>query len=162
RAWLQNLTIGAYFEGILVDGAQDFVKIDHLIIHPFWDIWTGRSLPQPIDAWVYDNGYGIVVGRADALAIADYFTFSRDAGLMLQTPADGVAFGVGTALQFDSMRYGIISFGTEATVGFSVANSYMNGANFTTSPNPPAYGIILNPGPDGTRSLITVVGGAIS
>jgi hypothetical protein len=157
RAELENLNIGAYSVGVFLDAVYDFVKIAHVMNHPYFDLWTGFSHPQNIDTWVFNNSYGVVSRRADGLALTDVSALGKYAGLSLQPSSYGTTFGTATELQFDSVQYGIISYATNPLLGFSVGSSY-----FTAMGAPglqSAYALYLLGGYGGSN--ISLGGGAI-
>lgn len=130
RVTLHNLNLGAYLAGIIVDQAEDTVRIDTVTIHPFFDIWTGRKwgiLPSKIDRWVFENGYGVISQRADALQLRDVMVFARFCGLRLEASSAGPTFGDASGLQFDSVKFGVIASATAARgVGFFISDSYID------------------------------------
>ncbi len=163
--WIDNLNI-AYKIGISVDDTADFTRISHVLIHPFFDGWTGRPrFPQPIDKWVFNNGHGIDLGRVDGIYIDGYATFFRSVGLYLTMGRQGVAFGNASNLQFDTVQYGIFSDATDTGNGFSIANGYICAAGppLTTQLGIASRAAIClqHPFPN-NRSLIGVTGVSIN
>jgi len=135
RTMAQDLFIGAFNIGVNVDHTQDHVTLRNLHQTVFWDVLENVPYPAPIDTWVLNHGYALVVGRMDSLEISDFFVFSRYGGMLLHDSADKsqnptCGYGAGSDIDLDTVQYGII---------VSAANS--PGYKFTNVDLGPAPGL---------------------
>jgi hypothetical protein len=126
RTIARDLYIGAFRYGIYVDHAADHVTLNNIIQTVFWDIGAYSSYPQPIDAWVLNNGYAFVFLRADSVQVHDVLVYHRYAAFYLADSPDVSqfprnAYGSATNIDIDTCRAGIIARSTN-TPGFKFAN----------------------------------------
>lgn len=103
--FIENLIVGAFHDGIIVDHTEDWVVIDNIINQAEWygvrNPATGAfygfppSPPSnPLDFWVKEHGTALVVYRADDISINDFSVFYKGTGI---TIADSPEFDPVTA-----------------------------------------------------------------
>jgi hypothetical protein len=113
RTMAQDLFIGAFNIGVHVDHTLDRITLRNLLNQVFWDVLEGAQYPRPIDAWVLNHGTALVVERADALELHDFFVFSRFTGILLTDSTDTsqnplCGYGAGSDIDLDTVQYGIV------------------------------------------------------
>jgi len=120
----QDLFIGAFHTGVYIDHTYAHVTLRGLVNQVFWDILENATYPRPIDAWVLANGTGLFVGRADGLAVEDFYVFSRNIGIIQadspdtsQIPPCGT--DTGSDIDLKNVQYGIVVTCTWAPFPFS-------------------------------------------
>jgi hypothetical protein len=126
RVTAQDLFIGAFNTGVMVDHVQDHVTLRTLLHSVFWDVLENAAYPRPIDAWVLNHGSALVVGRMDSIEVHDFFVFSRFIGMLLtdspdvsQNPPCG--YGTGSDIDLDTVQYGIVVTASN-TPGYKFTN----------------------------------------
>jgi hypothetical protein len=132
RAWAEDLHLGALFAGIIVDPSADFIHVSGIRIEPFWDTVIGPlPVPQALDQWVANNGYGIQGLRCDSLDLHDIGIYYRYAGIYFGDSTSVGAgeptncYGRGSDIDIDSVQYGIIAHSLHAGAGFLFTNLFV-------------------------------------
>jgi hypothetical protein len=127
RVIVEDLFIGAFNIGVLIDHMYDFTTLHNLHNSVFWDEVENAPYPTAIDNWVLNNGTALVVGRMDALEVDDFFVFSRSTGMLFTDSPDTTinprsGWGRGSNIDLENVENGIIansstiwSFGYEFT-----------------------------------------------
>ena len=113
RTMAQDLFIGAFNTGVHIDHMYDRVTLRNLLNQVFWDVLEGVQYPRPIDTWVLNHGTALVVERADALEVHNFFAFSRFIGILLTDSTDTsqnplCGYGGGSDIDLDTVQYGIV------------------------------------------------------
>jgi len=126
RTMAQDLFIGAFNTGVHVDHTLDRITLRNLLNQVFWDVLEGAQYPRPIDGWVLNHGTALVVERADALELHDFFAFSRFIGILLTDSTDTsqnplCGYGAGSDIDLDTVQYGIVATATNSP-GFKFTN----------------------------------------
>jgi hypothetical protein len=131
RCTVQNCLIGAYYRGILVDGALDWVTISNVQNQVMWDTYTGLSYPQNIDAWVLNNGIALEAKKCDSLIVSNFSVYSRYCGIAFEGSLGDNCYGRGTNIDLDYVAYGVLATTTNNTGGgFKITNMDV-GANMS-------------------------------
>lgn len=159
RVTARDLNIGAFFIGIHIDHAFDHVTVSDVNHSVFWDI--GFVYPQPIDAWVLNNGTGFVIKRVDGISIHNVLIFHRHTAFHLTDSTDPLLAlrmgqGVVTNIDIDTCFYGIRARSTQPP-GFKFNNINFNcGGLFA----PAAWGVAQEPFGTGPP-FVLINGGSI-
>jgi hypothetical protein len=151
--------------GIFIDHTFDVSHIENVHIWPFFG--AGTNLAR----YVYDNVYGILVGRADNLMIRDTFVFECKAGLTLTDSGDASipaefrgSYGQGTNLSFDTCQQGgLVAYSSQPASGWMFTNLLIAGSSQDPNGSHPVTAINLSPGgvTGGNPPQILVAGGNI-
>lgn len=126
RTTLRDSYIGAFRNGITIDGPPDMVIIDNINQSIWWDIAEGFNTPQPIDTWVMNNSNGLVVGRVDSLHVSKMLIFCRRVGISLGMVASNGGYGSFSDIDLDSVKIGIVVFSSNKP-GFMFSNLLIGG-----------------------------------
>jgi hypothetical protein len=133
RFMAQNLYIGAFNIGVNIDRTYDFVTLDNLHNGVFWDEVERAAYPSPVDSWVLNHGTALVVNQMDALEMHDFFVFSRSIAILLTAspdltlPGSRSAWGTGSDITLNTVRYGIVADATTQP-GFEFTNVQIQAA----------------------------------
>jgi hypothetical protein len=131
RTTYKDLFIGAYSVGINVDHVADHTTFQNIFHQVFWDVLEGAAYPTNIDNWVLNNGYAMIISRADSIEISNFALFSRYSGFLLKdsddttqnfacAPSHG-GYGTISNVDLDSTQYAIIA-SSSCGVGYKFAN----------------------------------------
>ena len=129
RVFVEKMHIGAYKNDIIVDSAFDVVRISQVTMSIFWDYLLPP--PQQIDHWVLQNGTAITAYKVDSLAIHEVQVVFRNIGIaFLDSPTvyGGVAYGRGSDIDLDTVRYGVVARSLQVVVGFVFTNLFVGPA----------------------------------
>jgi hypothetical protein len=156
RTMAQDLFIGALNTGVHIDHMYDRVTLRNLFNQVFWDVLEGAQYPRPIDTWVLNHGIGLVVDRADALEVHNFFVFSRFIGMMLTDSSDAsqnplCGYGAGSDIDLDTVQYGIV-----VTASNSPGYLFTN-VDIGAAPGLGQAAVQIRPG--GSRTPLIVVNG---
>jgi Pectate lyase superfamily protein len=126
RTMAQDLFIGAFNTGVHVDHTLDRITLRNLLNQVFWDVLEDVQYPRPIDTWVLNHGTALVVERADAIEVHNFFAFSRFIGMLLTDSTDTsqnplCGYGGGSDIDLDTVQYGIVVTATNSP-GFRFTN----------------------------------------
>lgn len=133
RCNITDCLIGAYYRGILVDNALDWVTISNVSNQVMWDVYLGLAFPQNIDAWVLNNSWAIESRRIDSLQVVNFTCFGRYGGLLFSdspnvalSPRNG--YGRFTNVDLDYVAFGIAAISTNNTGGgYKITNMDIGG-----------------------------------
>jgi len=127
RALLEDLWIGAFRTGIFIDHSADVIYISNVIMSVFWDTTNLLLHGQPIDNWVQNNGYGLVIERADGVYINNMFIFYKYDGIYLRDSYDTSlsirnSWGSAVNVVMDAVQYGLLVQSTQNGPGWTFSN----------------------------------------
>jgi hypothetical protein len=124
RTILENLHLGGYKNDIVIDHAEDFVHISHIMISVFWETSLGLGFPQPIDTWVANNSVALTSYRMDDLNLSDFDVFWRNTGIAFLDSPDGygATCGVASNLDLEVVQFGVIAKSINSIVAFNFSN----------------------------------------
>ncbi len=125
RVVVEDMKIGSFSAGMLIDGPADNVYVNNVSMGQFYDTYlTPGTVPNTIDTWVMANGVGMHFGRMDSffgsnIAIGAKFdgivfadssysvgpTFIAGYGKFTNVDMDGVIYGV-DAISTNDVAYG--------------------------------------------------------
>lgn len=102
--------------GIIIDGHADVPRIEDNHIWPFYAFTMNLPQPWNLVTWTQNNGYGLIVRRADYAMLSNHFCYGRYCGIWLTDSPNttGVWAGgrasSGTAqnVHCDATGYGVI------------------------------------------------------
>lgn len=127
RTVFEDLNIGSFYSGIVIDQALDVVRLKNIQMTPFYDVDAG--FPSNLDLWSQSNGTGITVYRADGMVMEDVFIFSKGVGVYfgespdVALPARG-SYGIATNIHVDSSITGIQAK-NNTFIGWNMVNVFI-------------------------------------
>jgi hypothetical protein len=129
RVHLRNVRGQPLSIGILVDNAQDVVRVTDVHFWPFWSFAAGL---HDVDKFVQTSGRGLVTKRNDNPFFSNLFFLGYSAGLVFETSAGAIGGSTSkakvTGLDCDLCGVGILMDSTGASDNVVQSFSYLPNA----------------------------------
>ncbi len=163
RVYLEGNHFGGLKYAVTVDNAWDIVRIADSVFEPFSD-W-GLPPPQNLDFWMRNNAIALWIKKADGLELSNLLIYGREQGILFDASEivpDGAVSGVGSNINLDNVRYGVVMLASEERFGFTFINLSM-GPVPEDSPTIPGgkKAVWLRCGYPDRQPRLSIIGGTI-
>lgn len=143
RTYVEDVKIGSYSIGLLIDGPQDNVYLNNISIGQFYDTYiTPSTVPNTIDTWVMNNGTGIHLGRMDSLFASNIAIGAKFDGIVFadstfSSPPTFIAgYGKFVNVDMDTVVYGVDAISTNnVAYGWKFVNMDIGGNGSGVGPS---------------------------
>lgn len=143
RCGYEDLFLGAYYCGIILDNIRDFTWIRDVLLTSSWGHIEGYSYfgGGTLTTWCSNNGYGMIARSVDQLMINGFRFFKRYCGFKFENSAEylygwpyNASYGDATNVHMDHVTYGIIAESVNNIVDWKFTNLSIGGQASGVSP----------------------------